>query len=229
MTNLEMLAHVAQGLGPLKDEVVFVGGATIDLYISTPGAPQARPTEDVDCVVAVFSRTEYYDIEKKLRSLGFQHPLGEQAPICRWKYKGVPVDVMPTEGKILSFQNRWYPEGFANAQPATLPDATEIRIFSVPFLLAAKLEAFADRGQGDFLTSSDIEDVIAVLDGAPQAAEDILSAPKSVKEYLLARFRALLEDERFLEALPGHLPSAGGTAERAARVQSLLRDLIAAP
>jgi hypothetical protein len=27
MNNLEMLASVAKGLGPLKDEVVFVGGA----------------------------------------------------------------------------------------------------------------------------------------------------------------------------------------------------------
>ena len=48
MTNLEMLAHIARGLGDLKDEVVFVGGATIELYITDPGAPKVRPTDDVD-------------------------------------------------------------------------------------------------------------------------------------------------------------------------------------
>lgn len=32
--NLEMLAIVAKGLRGLKEKVAFVGGATIDLYVS---------------------------------------------------------------------------------------------------------------------------------------------------------------------------------------------------
>ena len=34
-----MLGIVAKGLKGLKDEVVFVGGATIDLFITDPAAP----------------------------------------------------------------------------------------------------------------------------------------------------------------------------------------------
>ncbi|HAH07378.1 MAG TPA: hypothetical protein DCM05_12805 [Elusimicrobia bacterium] len=228
MKNLEMLAHVAHGLGELKDKVVFVGGATIELYITDPTAPQVRPTEDVDCVAELVSRSDYYQLEEKLRGLGFQHSTDAGAPICRWNYKGVRVDVMPTEGKILTFKNRWYPEGFSNSRPATLPEGMNIRIFSIPYLLASKLEAFEDRGGGDFATSRDIEDVVAVLDGAPDAAEAIRTAPGPVKSYLRDKFNRLLTEELFLEALPGHLPSAAGSTERAARVESLLREMVSA-
>jgi hypothetical protein len=35
-------------LGPLLDEVVFVGGASVRLWINEPGTPPTRATEDVD-------------------------------------------------------------------------------------------------------------------------------------------------------------------------------------
>ena len=43
--NVEMLEIVAEGLGELLDEVVFVGGATVTLYVTDPAAPEARPTK----------------------------------------------------------------------------------------------------------------------------------------------------------------------------------------
>ncbi len=38
-----MLGLVARGLGALKDEAVFVGGATIELYLSGEPLFKARP------------------------------------------------------------------------------------------------------------------------------------------------------------------------------------------
>jgi hypothetical protein len=46
-------------LGPVLDEVVFVGGATIHIWITDPGAPPTRATDDVDVVCEVATRTEY--------------------------------------------------------------------------------------------------------------------------------------------------------------------------
>lgn len=155
--NLDMLAIVAKGLKGLKERVVFVGGATIELYV-LPAAAEGRATDDVDCVVELASRVKYHDLEQELRSLGFKHPILPGAPICRWEYSGISVDVMPTEGKVLGFNNRWYAEGIANTRKAELPDGQQIEIFSVPYLLASKIEAFGDRGRGDFLGSRDIED-----------------------------------------------------------------------
>ncbi|MDE2313915.1 MAG: hypothetical protein KGL04_07060, partial [Elusimicrobia bacterium] len=50
--NLALLAIVAQGLKSLKEKVVFVGGAIIDLHLD-PAAPESRPTDDVDCVEVI--------------------------------------------------------------------------------------------------------------------------------------------------------------------------------
>ena len=222
MTNLEMLSSVARGLGALKDNVVFVGGATIELYLADQAGLKVRPTDDVDCVVEVVSRVEYHKMEERLRALCFSHPVGGKAPICRWQYKEIQVDIMPTEGKILGFSNRWYPEGFERSIVTKLPDGQAIRIFAPPYLVASKVEAFKDRGKGDCLGSTDLEDIVTLLDGAPDFFGQILRAPEAVREYLQENFREFIHDERFLDSLEGHLPP-DGRRERVARMQALLK------
>lgn len=56
-SNIEMLQTIAKGLGKLKDEVAFVGGAVAELYASDPAASEIRPTQDVDCVIELSSKT----------------------------------------------------------------------------------------------------------------------------------------------------------------------------
>jgi predicted nucleotidyltransferase len=219
-----MLSLAARGLGPLKDEVVFVGGATIELYLAGQPALQVRATDDVDCVIEVAARTGYHRLEEKLRGRGFRHPMDEKALICRWEYRGILVDVMPLDGGVLGFTNRWYPEGFEYSQPANLPDGQEIRIFSLPYLVASKLEAFKGRGRDDFMGSSDMEDIVTLIDGTEDFGKEIEQAQASVKRYLQDSFRALLADGRFLDALTGHLPPAAGPG-RAARARSILEAL----
>lgn len=219
-----MLSLAARGFGPLKDEVVFVGGATIELYLGGQPALRVRATDDVDCVVEVAARTGYHKLEEKLRARGFRNPIDAKAPICRWEYRGILVDVMPLDGGILGFSNRWYPEGFKSAMPARLPDGEEIRIFSLPYLVASKLEAFKGRGREDFMGSSDMEDIVTILDGAEGFEAEVGAAPESVRRYLQESFRGLLEDERFLDGLQGHLPPAAGPG-RAARARAVLQAL----
>ena len=36
--NIEMLVQVARGLGDLRPEVVFVGGAVVELFVTAPAA-----------------------------------------------------------------------------------------------------------------------------------------------------------------------------------------------
>ena len=42
--SIELLEIAAETLGELLEEVVFVGGATVVLWITDPGAPPVRPT-----------------------------------------------------------------------------------------------------------------------------------------------------------------------------------------
>ncbi|MBI5883978.1 MAG: hypothetical protein HZB91_12840, partial [Elusimicrobia bacterium] len=187
-----MLALVARGLRELKDQVVFVGGATVELYMAGPGAEPLRVTDDVDCVIGITSRAAYGALEEKLRALGFSHPTEEpKAPICRWKYSGIPVDVMPIDAAVLGFSNRWYSEGILNAEKKVLPDGQGISVFSLPYFLASKLEAFMGRGKGDFYGSKDIEDIIVVVDGAREVRESVLGAPEAVRACIREEFSAL--------------------------------------
>jgi len=48
--NIANIEAVARGLGELLGDVTFVGGAATTLYVDDPGAADARPTFDVDCV-----------------------------------------------------------------------------------------------------------------------------------------------------------------------------------
>jgi hypothetical protein len=45
--NRDLLLRVATRLGTFSDECLFVGGTTVGLLLSDPGAPTPRPTKDV--------------------------------------------------------------------------------------------------------------------------------------------------------------------------------------
>jgi len=107
-TNIEMLQIVAKGLGNLKSDMVFIGGAVAELYASNPAASEIRPTMDVDCVVELSSRIANAKLEKNLRTKGFANDISKDAPICRWIYKHIKVDIMPTNPNVLGFSNIWY-------------------------------------------------------------------------------------------------------------------------
>jgi predicted nucleotidyltransferase len=222
--NVQILDRVAKGLKGLERKVVFVGGATIGLFITDTAAPATRPTDDVDCVVEVVAQTDYHRLEEELRGLGLTQDMSQGAPIYRWILGGIKVDIMPTQGAILGFDNRWYPDGVAHAQTVELPDGELVAVFSVPYLLASKLEAFYDRGNGDYYASQDLEDIVALIDGCVEIREKIAEAPGDVKKYLANNFTRLLADDGFVRSIEGHLPRTEG-AGRVERYLRIMRDI----
>ena len=101
--NLTMIETIAKAFGDMCDRIVFVGGATTVCYVNRSGAPESRPTLDVDCIIDVTSRQNYSHLETVLRAKGFMHDTSEGAPVCRWIYAGIKVDIMPTDERILGF------------------------------------------------------------------------------------------------------------------------------
>ncbi len=219
---VDMIDIVAEGLDDILMRMVFVGGAVASLYYQDPAASRIRPTLDVDCVLKISSRMQYNTIEDELRNRGFRNDMRPGAPICRWIYEGVTVDVMLTEETILGFSNRWYDEGIDNAIHANLPSGREIRIFSLPYFIAAKIEAFKGRG-GDFRFSHDIEDVVMVLD-AQLDFDSLDKAPVTVKNYLKHEFASMAVDGGFLESVSGYIGYTPTSTNRARRVVSFMSE-----
>jgi len=216
---IEWVRIVADRLGDLRDEVVFLGGATVGLLITDPAAAAVRPTKDVDLIVEVATWGEYVPLQDRLRENGFTEDTEEGAPLCRWVIEGIKVDVMPTNEAILGFANRCYSSAMKTAQTIQLTDEISIRLVTGPYFLVTKLEAFRGRGQGDYQLSHDLEDVIAIVDGRPALVDEIEHSELDVRDYLRDGIGELLDDAAFLEALAGHLP---GDAESQRRLPTLV-------
>jgi len=220
--NLTMVERIAKALGPLRERVVFVGGSATGLLITDPLAPAIRVTKDVDVIVEVATHGTYYQVEKELRTLGFRNDTREGAPLCRWCWEDLLLDVMPTDPAIPGFSNRWYPEAVATAENRVLPGGLSIRLVAPAYFIATKLEAFFGRVKGDYLGSHDLEDLVAVVDGRQSLVREIEDASPALGSYFTEKLGALLEDPNFRYAVEGHLPGDSGSQ---ARVPGLLQRL----
>lgn len=224
--NTELLAGMAEALGDLREQLVFVGGCATALLITDPAAAPVRATQDVDAVVAISSRAEYLKLGEALRARGFSQTVEGAEPPYRWTLGGMKLDVMAAREDILGFSNRWYETALRTAVRVPLSGALAIRLVAPPCFLATKLEAFEDRGGGDYLESHDLEDVLSVVDGRPEIVAEVAQADPAVRAYVSRVFARLLADDGFLNALPG-LVMDGSPAIRAPAVRERLKAIAA--
>jgi hypothetical protein len=223
--NLELLLHAATRLKPMLGELVFVGGCATGALITDEAAAPVRATTDVDAIIEVASLAQYYDFANRLRRQGFAEDTSDGAPACRWIAGDVTLDVMPTSEAILGFTNKWYPAAIATAVELTLSKAIKIKMVNAPLFVATKLEAFYGRGKGDYLGSSDLEDIVAVIDGRPELTGEIAVSAPDIREYLQKQLSRLMATPAFREALPGHLLPEQGSPSRLSTLQRRI-DLI---
>ncbi len=219
-----MLRQVATELKPVLPDIVFVGGAITSLFLDEIDESDVRRTDDVDIIVEVVTYASFARFEESLRSLGFRHSSEHGAPICRWNIKGIKVDIMPTRGAILGFRNRWYPMAFDTAVTRRLDTDIELRHASAPCFLATKIDAFDDRGAGDFYTSHDIEDIVSVINGRSSVVNDCRTSPSDVCAYLADRFADFARNATFRDALSAHLrPDEVSQSRKATVLDRLLQ------
>jgi predicted nucleotidyltransferase len=202
--NITRIKAVSSALQKKELAVVFVGGATASLYADIDFREEVRPTDDVDVVVEIATYKNFYATEEKLRELGFKNDI-ESRIICRYKYQGLIVDIMPTEENVLGFSNKWYAAGFKQAIDFEIDKQCTVKIFTSAYFLASKLEAFKSRGNNDGRTSTDFEDIIFVLNTRSAIWQDLLDAPKDVNDYLKMEFNQLLANPYFDEWVSVHL------------------------
>lgn len=215
--NLPALRRIAEALGELREQVVFVGGAVAGLLVTDPLADAVRATRDVDAVVNA-SRATFHRIEEQVAAQGFARDMNSDV-ICRWVHKdsGLVFDLMPVQPEVLGFSNRWYPYAVDSAVPLDLGDGITIRLVSAVAFVATKLEAFVSRGGGDFMSSHDLEDVLNVVDGREELLEELAAAPTELKHAVAGVFAHLLANSDFnnvLEGLIAEPDRAGLVTER---------------
>jgi len=219
-----MLLLAIAHLGPFLDEIALLGGAAVGLLLTDPGAAPVRATLDLDVIIEIGSYPEYLVLEERLRALGFrQSP--EDAIVCRWRISRLVIDIMPSNENILGFGNRWYSAALQNAVWVDI-GSKRVRVVTGPFFLATKLEAFHSRGQGDYLGSRDMEDIIALVDGRPELAAEVQQSDPNLMSYLRAEISDLLSSTEFVEAIPGHLLPDEASQQRRTQILERLQTIV---
>lgn len=201
--NLGVVKTIANALGSLNEQVVYVGGAVVSLYINDPAANEVRPTKDVDISVSVSSLVELEDLREELIKRGF-YQSAEDDVICRFRYQDILVDVMSTRPVGWAPSNQWFAPGFLYKEYVNI-NGKQIAILPLPYYLATKLSAFFDRGASDARMSHDMEDITYILDNRIDLVEVIRNAPQDVRTYLKTAFTIISTDHLIREAILGNL------------------------
>ncbi len=221
---LHMLEEVAEALGEeLREQVAFVGGCTTVLLITDEYTQESiRGTDDVDLVIHLTSTADWYRLEEHLKPKGFRNT-GQDAVTCRLRLGALKVDFMPTDERVLGFSNTWFVGGLENATYHPLPNGIRIKVFAAPWFLAAKLQAYQGRGNGDVLMSNDIEDIIALVDGREELSGEMKQAPNALQKFVSEQLSELLR----LRAFQDVIQSTAQTPDRETLIHDRLNAMIA--
>jgi predicted nucleotidyltransferase len=203
--NLVLLIAMAQAMGPLCEQVVFVGGCATGLLVDDVALMDVRPTEDVDAIVEVASLAAYHRLADQLMQRGFKQTMADNTPPFRWFWNRMQLDLVPLDEKVLGFANPWYRVGFDTAVTVELADGLLLRHLSAPHFLATKFAAFKNRGQNDVYLSHDLEDIMTVLEGRSSVVQEVAVANAAVRSHVGQMVAALLNMPAFHNALPGLL------------------------
>ena len=226
--HLDLLETVATGLGELTSKTIFVGGAVLDLYLTDRAAPEYRPSGDIDCMLHIPALLDMFQWEQLLRERGFEKADSKSGPSCHWKYQGIPLTISPMQWQIelMGYQNRWYEEGVFHARPFSLPNGQMIRLFHPAYYVAAKLDAFQNRGKENFRSSEDFQDLIFLLENRLELPEEIDQAYHEVRTYIRTQFRHFLAYTDLEEGLYYALP-IGADEDHLDKILTLMRTVAA--
>lgn len=227
MSN-EQLEIAAAALGDLRERVVFLGGATIELWITDPAARAPRVTDDVDVVAEVLTLSSYAAFQADLRDAGFHEDLFSGV-ICRWQHteSGLTLDAIPADPSLAGFGGRWLGPAAAAYVIHELPSGIVIRAVPPVHLLATKLEAFRDRGKDDCLASHDFEDIILLIDSRGELSAEMAAAGDDIKSYIKAELTRLTTLRDFDYGVEGALASIDARERARAVTIPRLRQLAA--
>jgi predicted nucleotidyltransferase len=202
-TNILRIKAVANALNSLNEKVVFIGGATVSLYVNRP-VMEIRPTDDVDVIIEILNYKERAELEERLREIGFSNDI-DSGIVCRYKIHGIVVDIMPTNDPSIGFSNKWYQEGFENSVDYKIDEYCSVKILDAPYFIATKIEAFKGRGKNDGRTSQDFEDIVFVLENRESIWQEINELEGDISTYLKNEIKEMLKNKYLAEWIDSHV------------------------
>ncbi len=200
--NLKVVEKVAIALGEINNDVIYVGGAVVSLYVTDEGAEQPRPTKDIDISVQISSYSQMDKLREQLAHKRI-YPAMTETILYRYIYEDILIDFIPYEKTPLGPTNSWLKPGFEKAYYTPIGN-TKIKILPVSMFLATKWEAYKNRG-GDPRMSHDFEDIIYVIDNNLHLIDDVFNADQNVQVFLKEMSREILSHSSLHEIIECHI------------------------
>ena len=225
--NIAALEKILSALGPrLASEMVFTGGAVVELYGQVVSAPPPRVTRAVDCIVAVSNRSEFQKLEAKLHRCGFVNAglVGESGPLCRYTLDDILLDVMPTTAEVLGFTNRRFALAVREPERHVLPSGSVMLLATFPRFLAIKLETLSARGGVDVRSSHDLEDIVRLVTGRREPQRELRDEIPEVRNFIKRSLREWSKNATFIEGIEAGAPMG---REQAEQMLQFVEELIA--
>lgn len=202
MTSIEeAICKLDDRLKAVPRRFAFLGGSLLSLLVTDKTVDTIRVTKDIDVMMDIRSRKDYHEVDAMLERLGFRHDTREDAPICRWICEDVTVDVLPIHVDVLGWNSKWFDVALEESSEVRVGDRV-VRIVSAPFFVALKVEAFEERGKGDFISSTDFEDIICLFNGREAVVDEIASSER-LRGFLAGKFAAYLDQPECEDAVEG--------------------------
>ena len=202
--NLKEVEKLATTLGELNDDVIYVGGAVVSLYVTDEGAEQPRPTKDIGISVQISTYLQMDMLREKL-AVKKIYPAPTETVMYRYSYEDILIDFIPFEEIPFGPTNSWLKPCFEKAYPVMI-GKTEIKILPVSLFLATKWEAFKSRG-GDPRMSHDFEDIIYIIDNNLNLVNDVISADAKLRSFLKEMSKEILTHSSRNEIIECHIGS----------------------
>lgn len=201
--NIKVIEKVANALGELNEDVIYVGGAIVSFYVTDTGADQPRPTADIDISVQISTYSEMDRFREQLATKGI-FPALNQNVMYRYQFEDVLIDFIPFEATPLGPTNSWLKPGFPFAYEVPAGNKI-IKILPVSYFLATKFEAFKTRGNNDPFMSHDFEDIIYVLDNNIEVVEIVKNANESLLQFMKEMADFILNHPSKNDIISGHI------------------------
>lgn len=227
--SIVQLEAAATALGDeLLGDVVFLGGATVALWLTDPAARSPRVTLDVDVVAEVTTLGEYERFQTRLRARGFREDAGSDV-LCRWRgADGMILDAIPADARLAGIDDHWMPHVVRSSILHTLPTGTQIRAVPPPWLLVLKLAAFNDRGHHDVLASHDFEDIVVLVDGRAELPHEAARLPDDARAHVVTTLEHIQTLSDYPYGVEGALPDPDARDRAAAVTIPRFAEILAA-
>jgi hypothetical protein len=197
--ELVLFRNTAKRMQPMLEELVFAGGCSTSLLFSEADFIRPTPPQWLDVIASTQGDLGHMALTIKLKEMGMREDtiFGRG----RWKMGALTVCFWNVDPVFSPFASRFLPEAFSMPRKYPVAPDMKVKLVNPAFFLALKIEAFQGRGQGNYQTSDDLNDLVALLSARAELAFDLKLTAPHVRTFVQKQLAELKPKSDFLEAI----------------------------